>query len=234
MNPNLQGKHTPSLKIGVLVSGSGTNLQSIIDAIESKRLNAAIKAVISDNPQAFALERAKKHGIPCEVILKKDFPSREAFDSFLSERLNGHGVDLVVLAGFMRIISKVMLEAYPMRIMNIHPSLLPSFPGLDVQKKALDFGVRFSGCTVHFVDEGLDSGPIIIQAAVPVNDNDTVEDLKKRILAEEHRIYPQAIELFAEGRLEIRGRRVFVRNSEPASCTLENPRASIFGDDISS
>src|SRR5574340_342898 len=218
MNPDTQDKQKPPLRIGVLVSGSGTNLQSIIAAIESKRLNAVIKAVISDNPQAFALERAKKHGIPNEVILKKDFPSREEFDRFLSEKLKGHGVELVVLAGFMRIISKVMLEAFPMRIMNIHPSLLPSFPGLDVQKKALDFGVKFSGCTVHFVDEGLDSGPIIIQAAVPVNDNDTVEDLKKRILAEEHRIYPQAIELFAEGRLEIRGRRVFVRNSEPASC----------------
>jgi phosphoribosylglycinamide formyltransferase 1 len=230
MNQNPHGKHKPPLRIGVLVSGSGTNLQSVIDAIESKRLNAVIKAVLSDNPQAFALERAKKHSIPNEVLLKKDFPSREEFDRHLAERLKGHGIELVVLAGFMRIISKVMLDAFPMRIMNIHPSLLPSFPGLDVQKKALDFGVKFSGCTVHFVDEGLDSGPIIIQAVVPVNDNDTVEDLKKRILTEEHRIYPQAIELFAEGRLEIKGRRVFVRNSEHAAGALENPRASIFGD----
>lgn len=233
MNPNphepVQGKHKPPLKIGVLASGSGTNLQSIIDAVESKRLNAVIKAVISDNPQALALERAKKHGIPHEVILKKGFPSREEFDRQLSERLNGHGVELVVLAGFMRIISKVMLDAFPMRIINIHPSLLPSFPGLDVQKKALDFGVKFSGCTIHFVDDGLDSGPIIIQAAVPVNDNDTVEDLKKRILAEEHRIYPQAIELFAEGRLEIKGRRVFVKHSEAVTGVLENPRVKILG-----
>ncbi len=229
----VQGKRKPPLKIGVLVSGSGTNLQSIIDAIESKRLNAVIKVIISDKPGAFALERAKKHGIPHEVILKKGFPSREEFDRFLSERLNEYGVELVVLAGFMRIISKVMLEAFPMRIMNIHPSLLPSFPGLDVQKKALDFGVKFSGCTVHFVDEGLDNGPIIIQAAVPVNNNDTVEDLKKRILAEEHRIYTQAIQLFAEGRLEIKGRCVFVSDCEAVSGALENPLVDIFDDIIS-
>ncbi len=228
----LRDRHKSPLKIGVLVSGGGTNLQSIIDAIESKRLNAVIKTVISDNPGALALERAKKHGIPHEVVLKKDFPSREEFDRFLSERLNGHGVELVILAGFMRIISKVMLEAFPMRIMNIHPSLLPSFPGLDVQKKALDFGVKFSGCTVHFVDEGLDNGPIIIQAAVPVNDADTVEDLKKRILAEEHRIYPQAIQLFAEGRLEINGRRVFVKKSEVVVDAIENPRVKLFDDII--
>lgn len=225
-----QGTGKSALKIGVLVSGSGTNLQSIIDAIESKRLKAEIKIVLSDNPGAFALERAKKHGIPYEVILKKDFPAREDFDAILSARLVGHGVELVVLAGFMRIISKVMLEAFPMRIMNIHPSLLPSFPGLDVQKKALEFGVKFSGCTVHFVDEGVDSGPIIIQAVVPVNDGDTVEDLRKRILAEEHRIYPHAIRMFAEGRLRISGRRVSVRDGEAATGAFENPPVNAFTD----
>ena len=214
--------------IGVLVSGSGTNLQSIIEAVEKGKLDASIKVVISNIADAFALERARKHGIPTAVIRVKDFPEREAYDAEVVRVLKEHGVELVALAGFMRIISRVLLDAYHMRIMNIHPSLLPSFPGLEVQKAALDYGVKFSGCTVHFVDGGLDSGPIIIQAVVPVKDEDTVESLSKRILAEEHRIYPQAIQLFSEGRLEVRGRRVFVRKSEARSGTMENPRAATF------
>lgn len=216
--------------IGVLVSGGGTNLQSIIDAIESKRCSARIKVVISNRPDAFALKRAEKHSIPTEIINKEDFPTREAYDTELAARLKKHGVGLVVLAGFMRIITRPMLDAFPMRIINIHPALLPSFPGLDVQKKAIEHGVKFSGCTVHFVDEGVDSGPIIIQAVVPVKDNDTVETLSKRILAEEHRIYPEAIHLFGEGRLQVLGRRVVLKNGPEPTGALENPPVSIFAD----
>ena len=215
------------VNVGVLVSGSGTNLQSIIDAIESGRLSASIKLVISNKPDAYALERAEKHGIRTAVVRVKDFPSRELFDSEVLRLLKEAGVELVVLAGFMRLISSVLLEGFPMRIINIHPSLLPSFPGLEVQKAAIEHGVKFSGCTVHFVDSGLDSGPIIIQAVVPVKDEDTVEALQKRILAEEHRIYPQAIELFSEGRIEIRGRRVFVRDSQAPDKAVENPKVTI-------
>ncbi|MBI5826866.1 MAG: phosphoribosylglycinamide formyltransferase [Deltaproteobacteria bacterium] len=218
------------LKIGVLVSGGGTNLQSIIDSIEGKRLDASIAVVISNNPDAFGLERARRRGIRTEVLTKEGFAAREAYDLALAALLKGHGVELIVMAGFMRILSRPMLEAFPMRIMNIHPALLPSFPGLDVQKKALEFGVKFSGCTVHFVDDGLDNGPIIIQAVVPVKDNDTVEALGKRILAEEHRIYPQAIQLFSEGRLRVEGRRVFVKGGAEPDFALENPVVTIFGN----
>ncbi len=215
------------VNLGVLVSGSGSNLQSIIDSIEAGALEASVKVVITDNPAAYALERAKKHRIPTVVFHKKDYRSREEFDRAVVRELREHRVELVVLAGFMRIISPVMLEAFPMRIMNIHPSLLPAFPGLDVQRKALEHGVKFSGCTVHFVDGGLDSGPIIIQAVVPVLDADTPETLSKRILAEEHRIYPHAIRLFSEGRLNILGRRVFVEKGPEASGTMENPKITI-------
>ncbi|MBI5232881.1 MAG: phosphoribosylglycinamide formyltransferase [Deltaproteobacteria bacterium] len=201
------------LTIGVLVSGSGTNLQAIIDAIDKKRLSADIAVVISDNPSAYALERAKTRGIPTVVITKEEFPQKKPFDEKIAAVLNNHDVELVVLAGFMRILTDVILNAFPMRIINIHPSLLPSFPGLDVQKKTLDYGVRFSGCTVHLVDRGIDTGPIIIQAVVPVLDDDTVETLSKRILEEEHRIYPQAIQFFADNKIEVRGRRVFIKDA---------------------
>ncbi|MBI5588529.1 MAG: phosphoribosylglycinamide formyltransferase [Deltaproteobacteria bacterium] len=217
------------VNIGVLVSGSGSNLQAIIDSVEAGSLKASIKVVISDNSQAYAIERAKKHGIPSVVLLKKGYSSREEFDKEVVRELKENGVELVVMAGFMRIISKVILEAFPMRIMNIHPSLLPAFPGLDVQKKALEHGVKFSGCTVHFVDEGLDSGPIVIQAAVPVLDADTPETLAKRILAEEHRIYPQAIQFFSEGRIEFSGRRVSIKKNAEPSATVENPLVTVFG-----
>jgi len=199
-------------KVAVLASGGGTNLQSIIDAAEAGTLGAEVALVISDKPEAFALERAKKHSIKTAVVTKKDYPSREAFDKRLIEILKENSIELVVLAGFMRIISKQLIDAFPMRIMNIHPSLLPAFPGLDVQQKAIDYGVKFSGCTVHFVDAGVDTGPIIIQAAVPVRDNDTDESLSKRILKEEHRIYPEAIRLFCQGRIEVNGRKVFIKD----------------------
>jgi len=196
--------------IGVLVSGSGTNLQAIIDAIEAKRLDAKIEVVLSNRADAYGLVRAKNHGIATEVLDHKQFPSREAYDQAVVDILRARGVELVVLAGFMRLLSPIFVKAYSNRIMNIHPALLPSFPGLHVQKKAVDHGVRFSGCTVHFVNEECDEGPIIIQAVVPVFPDDSEESLAARILKQEHRIYPRAIQLYAEGRLRVEGRRVLV------------------------
>jgi phosphoribosylglycinamide formyltransferase-1 len=196
--------------IGVLVSGSGTNLQAIIDHIEAKRLDAKIEVVLSNKADAYGLVRAENHGIATEVLDHKQFPSREAYDQAIVDLLRARGVDLVVLAGFMRLLSPVFVKAYSNRIMNIHPALLPAFPGLHVQKKAVDHGVRFSGCTVHFVNEECDEGPIIIQAVVPVFPDDSEESLATRILKQEHRIYPRAIQLYAEGRLRVEGRRVLV------------------------
>ena len=198
------------VSIGVLISGGGTNLQSIIDAIEAKQLDAKIQFVLSNKADAHGLVRAKNHGIPTEVLDHKSFPSREAYDQAAVDLLHGRGVELVVLAGFMRLLSPVFIKAYSNRIMNIHPALLPAFPGLQVQKKALDHGVRFAGCTVHFVNEECDEGPIIIQAVVPVFADDSEEALAARILKQEHRIYPRAIQLYAEGRLRVVGRRVLV------------------------
>jgi phosphoribosylglycinamide formyltransferase 1 len=196
--------------IGVLISGSGTNLQSIIDSIEAKELDAKIQVVLSNRSDAYGLVRAKKQGIAVEVLDHKRFPSREAFDQAVVDILRAREVELVVLAGFMRLLSPVFVGAYSNRIMNIHPALLPAFPGLHVQKKAVEHGVRFSGCTVHFVNEECDEGPIIIQAVVPVFPEDTEESLASRILKQEHRIYPRAIQLYSEGRLRIEGRKVFV------------------------
>jgi phosphoribosylglycinamide formyltransferase 1 len=199
------------LRLGVLISGSGTNLQAIIDAIAARKLNAGIAVVISNRAGAYGLERAQRAGIRTVVIDHRGFPSREAFDQRMAEELRAAEVELVALAGFMRLLSPVMLRAFPNRIMNIHPALLPAFPGLHVQKAAVDHGVRFAGCTVFFVTEGLDDGPIIIQAVVPVYPDDTEQTLSARILAQEHRIYPRAIALFEQGRLEISGRRVLVK-----------------------
>ncbi len=200
------------LKLGVLASGRGSNLQAIIEAIEAERLDAQIVVVASNKQDAPALERARTHGIPTEYVDPKPFKdrpdSREAYDHALLAVLKRYGVELVILAGYMKIVTKVLIEAYANRMMNIHPSLLPSFPGLDVQKKALDWGVKLAGCTVHFVTEGVDEGPIIIQAAVPVLDDDTPEALAARILEQEHKIYHRAIQLYAQGRLQVEGRRV--------------------------
>ena len=196
--------------LGVLISGSGTNLQAIIDAIEAKQLDAVIRIVLSNRTDAYGLQRAKDHGIPTEVLDHKQFGSREAFDAAVVEILNTYGVELVVLAGFMRLLSPVFVKAFSNRMMNIHPALLPAFPGLHVQRKAVEHGVRFSGCTVHFVNEECDEGPIIIQAVVPVFADDTEETLAARILRQEHRIYPRAIQLYSEGRLRVEGRKVFV------------------------
>lgn len=199
------------LKIGVLVSGNGTNLQSIIDAAESERINASIEMVISDTKNAYALERAKKHGIDSVLVERKNFKNRQAFEEEICRELKSRRVELVCLAGFMRIIGPPLLSAYPERIINIHPALLPSFPGLEAQAQALNYGVKIAGCTVHFVDDQTDHGPIICQSSVEVKEDDTIESLKARILKEEHRIYPKAIELIAAGRLKIEGRRVKIR-----------------------
>ncbi|MEK6602155.1 MAG: phosphoribosylglycinamide formyltransferase, partial [Candidatus Binatota bacterium] len=198
------------LPLGVLISGNGSNLQAIIDAIEEKQLDAVIRVVVSNREEAFGLVRARKHNIPTEVLDHRKFSSREAYDQALVDILKARQVELVILAGFMRLLSPVFVSSYSNRIMNIHPALLPAFPGLHVQRKALEHGARFSGCTVHFVNEGCDEGPIIIQAVVPVFPDDTEESLSARILKEEHRIYPRAIQLYSEGRLRVVGRKVLV------------------------
>jgi len=203
------------VNLGVLVSGSGSNLQAIIDNIEAGRVDAGIQIVISNVPGVYALERSKKHGIPSLVIPHKGL-KREEYDQKLVEGLRARDVELVVLAGFMRIITPVLLRAFPMRVINIHPALLPAFPGTHVWQTQIDYGVKFAGCTVHFVDEGTDTGPIIIQAVVPVYDDDTADTLNARILKQEHKIYSQAIQMYAEGRLEIQGHRVLAKGVSPA------------------
>ena len=217
------------INLGVLVSGGGTNLQSIIDSINDGRLDATITVVISNVPGVRSLERARQNTIPAVVIDHDRFPTRETFDREIVATLKKYDVELVIMAGFMRILSPVLLRAFPLKIMNIHPALLPSFQGLHVQKKAFDYGVKFSGCTVHFADEGVDTGPIIIQSVVPVYDDDTAEKLQQRILKEEHRIYPQAIQLYAEGRLEVTGRKVRIKNPlQKEIPTLYNPALEKF------
>lgn len=194
--------------IGVLASGRGSNLQAIVDAIEAGRLNAKIGAVISDNPKANVLTRMADTGIPTICIDRRQFSSRQEFEAAVAEELNARHVELVVLAGFMRILTSYFIERFDGKIMNIHPALLPAFPGEDAQQQALDYGVKVSGCTVHFVDEGMDSGPIILQEAVPVLEDDTADTLSERILHAEHILYPRALALYCEGRLKIEGRRV--------------------------
>ena len=207
-------KRTDALRVAVLASGRGSNLQAVIDAIEAGTVQAKIVAVISNKKDAPALERANRHGLSALFVDPKPYAgrpdSREAYDRELLDILKLHDAELVLLAGYMKIVTTVLVEAFMNRMMNIHPSLLPSFPGLDVQKKAIDWGCKLAGCTVHFVTEGVDEGPIIIQAAVPTLDDDTPDTLAVRILAQEHTIYPRAVQLFAEGRLRVEGRRVFI------------------------
>lgn len=198
------------LNIGVLISGSGSNLQSIMDACAAGRLKARVACVISNKADAFGLERARKAGIPALHLDHRAYSGREAYDEALVATLREFDVELVALAGFMRIITPVLLEAFPMAVMNIHPALLPAFPGLHAQQQALDYGAKVAGCTVHFVDPGTDTGPIILQAAVPVIEGDTEQTLSARIQKEEHRLYPEAIRLFTEGLLEVNGRVVAV------------------------
>jgi len=199
--------------IAVLLSGSGSNLQAIIDAAERGEIPGRIGLVVSNKADAYGLTRARNHGIPTAVVDHKAYGSREEFDAKLVEEIRASGAELVCLAGFMRVVTPVFLRAFPHRILNIHPALLPSFPGTHGPRQALQYGVRFSGCTVHFLDEGVDTGPIIVQAIVPVHEDDTEETLSARILKEEHRIYPMAIRLFLEGRLTLSGRRVITKNT---------------------
>jgi phosphoribosylglycinamide formyltransferase-1 len=198
------------LRLGILASGRGSNLQSIMDAAAAGKIKAEVAAVISDNKDAFALERARQAGIPALHVNPKDFGSKDEYERAVLKLLKEHGVQLVCLAGYMRIVGRVILEAFPNMVINIHPALLPAFPGLHGQQQAWDYGVKYSGCTVHFVDEGMDTGSIIIQAVVPVYDDDTAETLAARILEQEHKIYPEAIGLLADGRLKLSGRKVFV------------------------
>ena len=212
-------KRGTPLRVAVLASGRGSNLQAVIDAIEAGQVHAKIVAVISNKKDAVALERARTHGLPDLFVDPKPFAgrpdSREAYDRALLELLNKHDVELVLLAGYMKIVTSVLVNAYANRMMNIHPSLLPSFPGLDVQKKALEWGCKLAGCTVHFVTEGVDEGPIILQAAVPILDEDTPDTLAARILEQEHKIYPRAVQLFADNRLRVEGRRVLIGQGKP-------------------
>ncbi|MFL5250971.1 MAG: phosphoribosylglycinamide formyltransferase [Myxococcales bacterium] len=212
------------MRLGVLASGSGSNLQSILDACEQGRIEARVAAVICNVAGARALERARASNVPAILLPHAGFARREEYDAHLVEELRAHDVSLVCLAGFLRIITPVMLRAFPDRILNIHPALLPAFPGMHAVRQALAAGVRVSGCTVHIVDEGTDTGPIVVQAAVPVLDGDTEETLATRILVQEHRAYPRAISLFASGRATVTGRKVAVRGiaADPA-LTLASP-----------
>ncbi|MEE8128336.1 MAG: phosphoribosylglycinamide formyltransferase [Nitrospinaceae bacterium] len=202
-----------SFKIGILVSGRGTNLQAIINAIENGELNARIAVVLSNKKEAPALERAQKKDIETVYLDPKQFAGKKEFDRALIRELEDRRVDLVCLAGYMRILGQEFIRKFEGKIINIHPSLLPAFPGLDVQQKAIDHGVKFSGCTVHFVDEEVDSGPIILQAVVPVHESDNAETLAQRILIQEHLIYPRAIQLIVENRPHIENRKVSLKES---------------------
>ena len=199
-----------SKKIGVVVSGRGSNLQSIIDHIAEGKLNVEIAVVVSDHKEAFALERAAKAGIPTAVVERKGCKDKAEFEDKIDAALREAGAEAVVLAGFMRILTGHFISRWEHKIINIHPALLPSFKGLDAQGQAVDYGVKVAGCTVHFVDEGTDTGPIILQKVVPVLDDDTEETLAARILVEEHKALPEAIQLWADGKLTIKGRKVYV------------------------
>ena len=203
------------ITLGVLVSGTGTNLQALLDAIASSKLDARIGVVVSNVAEAKALQRAREAGVKTVVVDHTHYTDRRAFDAAVVEALRAHGVELVVLAGFMRLLTDVLLDAYPMRIVNVHPALLPAFPGLHAQRQAVDYGVRVSGVTVHLVDAGTDSGPIVAQTAVPVHEGDDEESLRKRILKEEHALLPRVLQWFSEGRVTVEpappGKRAKVR-----------------------
>jgi len=215
------------MRIGVLVSGRGSNLQALIDAYQAEKIKGEIALVISDNPTAYALERCKKHNIPHKVVLRRDFQTKADFEREMVRLLMERGVELVVLAGFMRVLSSEFLKAFPMKVINIHPSLIPAFQGLNAQKQAIEYGAKISGCTVHFVTEELDNGPVIIQACVPVLPEDTEESLSERILKFEHKILPQAVKWISEGRVKVDGRKVVVEGAVygtlPINPQLEDP-----------
>lgn len=203
-----------TLPIGVLVSGSGSNLQSLIDKIEEGVLDAEIRVVVANRKDAYGLERARNHGIRAEFIDHTAFDGREGFDAEMVRVLRDAGCEAVIMAGFMRLVTPVLLDAFSGRVLNIHPALLPSFPGVHGQGDAADYGVKLSGCTVHFVDEKMDNGPIVIQAAVPALPDDDGSSLGARILKLEHRIFPQAVQWLATGRLQVEGRKVLVAGAD--------------------
>jgi phosphoribosylglycinamide formyltransferase 1 len=211
-------------RLGLLVSGSGSNLQALLDACAAPDYPAQVAVVLSNVATAFALERARQAGVATEVLAHKSFADRESFDAALVEKLQAHGVEIVCLAGFMRLLGARFLEAFPGRVLNIHPALLPAFPGLHGVRQALRYGVKIAGCTVHFVDAGLDSGPIIVQAAVPVLPDDDEQKLAQRILSEEHRVYPLAVRWLCEGRISVHERTVRI-DAEPLTedHMLRNP-----------
>jgi phosphoribosylglycinamide formyltransferase-1 len=217
----------PVLSVGVLISGSGSNLQALIDRIADGTVPARLALVISNRADAFGLQRARLAGIPTRVIDHREFPDRVSFDRAMIAALQEYGVELVCLAGFMRVLTAEFIRAFEGRLLNIHPALLPAFPGLHVQQRAIDAGARFSGATVHFVTEEVDAGPIVIQAVVPILDHDDAQTLAARILKQEHRIYPLAVLWFAQGRLQIVRQRVQIRDAieTPEACLL-NPAAS--------
>ena len=201
------------MRLGILISGRGSNFEAIANTIARRKLDAEIAIVISNRATAGGLDIARSRGIPMRVIESRGM-EREAYDKLVIGELRTHDVDLVCLAGFMRLLSAAFVEAYPNRVLNIHPSLLPAFPGLDAQRQALEHGVRITGCTVHLVDEFLDSGPILVQSAVPVLDDDTVASLSARILVQEHVIYPKAIQYLVERRVTLQGRRAIIREED--------------------
>jgi phosphoribosylglycinamide formyltransferase-1 len=201
------------LRVGVLASGRGSNLQSILDAALEPDFPAEVTLVISDRDGAFVLERSAAAGIANVFLNPKDHADRAAFDAAMSARLEAAGVELVCLAGYMRILGPAFVRSWSGRLMNIHPALLPAFPGLHAQRQALEYGAKVAGATVHFVDDGVDTGPIILQASVPVRDDDTEDSLSHRILTEEHRLYPEAVRLYALGRLSVVGRRVRIEDA---------------------
>jgi phosphoribosylglycinamide formyltransferase-1 len=211
------------VRVGVLASGGGTNLQALIDAAAAGALGPGRLAVVGANvPGCGALERARRAGLPTFVVDHRDFAERTAFDRAVADALAARQVELVVMAGFMRLVTPVLLDAFPARVINIHPALLPAFPGVAGQRQALEHGVKVAGCTVHFVDAGKDSGPIIAQAAVPVLEDDDEERLHTRILAEEHHLLPAVVRAIAEGRVAIQGRRVHVRAPSPSGAPLRS------------
>lgn len=207
-------------KIVILISGRGSNMQAIVQASQSQQWSAQIAAVISNKPDAAGLVYAAEQGIPTMVVESKAFSSRESFDTALMQAIDGFQADLVVLAGFMRILTPQFVQHYENRIMNIHPSLLPSFVGLHTHQQALDAGVKFHGATVHFVTAELDHGPIIDQACVRIEQNDTEESLAQKLLVKEHQIYPRAVRLFVEGKLVVEGNRVIVNGSDADRCAI--------------
>lgn len=206
-----------TLKLGILASGSGTNAQAIIDAAEKGRLDADIRIIISNRPGARVLERAEKHGIAALCLDHRTFPDRETFDARMVKELLGAGVDTVALAGYMRLVTPVFLDAFPNRVLNIHPAVLPAFPGTHGARDAWNYGAKFSGCTVHVVNPVMDGGPIIVQATLPIRQEENDEELLDRIHVFEHRIYVQALQWLAEGRLHLEGRRMLL---EPADRPL--------------